>query len=150
MQSKLTVSSHVFIRVSFSKDSPAISPTSQVGSSYAQVIIVPTVSFTMATTSSSNSCEYKQREHQASERQTVRLRCVRPVQIHALLSFSKRVWRMEFKLCYFDIILMLKQDVSLQGTNCRILFINIIPDITHVSPFSLDIKATLSLKFSFQ
>ena len=37
--------------------SPAISPTSQVGSSYAQVIIVPTVSFTMATTSSSNSCK---------------------------------------------------------------------------------------------
>ncbi|PWA30689.1 hypothetical protein CCH79_00009278, partial [Gambusia affinis] len=31
------------------------SPTSHVGSSYAQVIIVPTVSFTMATTSSSNS-----------------------------------------------------------------------------------------------
>lgn len=47
---------------------------------------------------------------------TVRLRCIRPVQIHALLSFSKRVWRMEFKLCYFDIILNVK-------ARCRIFFL---------------------------
>ena len=38
------------------QSSPTISPTSQYGSSYPQVIMVPTVSFTTATTSRSNSC----------------------------------------------------------------------------------------------
>lgn len=37
------------------KTIPAISPISQLGSSYAHVIIVPTVSFTTATISRSNS-----------------------------------------------------------------------------------------------
>lgn len=42
------------------KHIPAISPISHLGSSYAHVIIVPTVSFTTATISRSNSYTYKQ------------------------------------------------------------------------------------------